>query len=258
MEPEPRYTWSQIALARALVGQRRPLEAERAIRFARQYGKFPTLDYELANTLVAAGLYDEAAEVLMQSFSIKDGQIETRLGGQNVARGADFMELLAPERRGSIFQSAAADTQNNANLLKALLAFATAMDSEANGGTINEENATLAARKFAAGDDAARAHRELYAASHLLQKRIGYQTAYELAEAARSSAEVGLTVPELTVVVQADELRSIRASAIAAGGTPASPKRRVTFCPISCADALKTRRVGHCSIRTKWTMRWNT
>jgi tetratricopeptide (TPR) repeat protein/uncharacterized membrane protein YgcG len=224
VELEPRYTWSQIALSRALVGQQRPLEAERAIRFARQYGKFPTLDYELANTLVAAGLYDEAAEVLMQSFGIKDGQIETRLAGQNVARGADFLELLAPERRGSIFQSAAADTQNNANLLKALLAFATAMDSETNGGTINEENATLAARKFASGDDAARAHRELYAASHLLQKGIGYQTAYELAEAARSSAEVGLTVPELTVVVQADELRSIRARAIAVGGTPAIPE----------------------------------
>ncbi len=48
---EPRYTWSQIALARALVAQRKPLEAERALRFARQYGKFPTLDYELASTL---------------------------------------------------------------------------------------------------------------------------------------------------------------------------------------------------------------
>ena len=68
---EPRYTWSQIALARALVAQRKPLEAERALRFARQYGKFPTLDYELASTLVSAGLYDEAAEVLRQSFSIK-------------------------------------------------------------------------------------------------------------------------------------------------------------------------------------------
>jgi tetratricopeptide (TPR) repeat protein/uncharacterized membrane protein YgcG len=224
VELEPRYTWSQIALARALVDQRRPLEAERAIRFGRQYGKFPTLDYELANTLVAAGLYDEAAEVLMQSFSLKDGQIETRLAGQTVAHGADFMELLAPERRASIFQSTAADTASNANLLKALLEFATAIDLNASGGTVNEENAIVAAKKFASGDDPARAHRELYAASHLLQKRIGFQTAYELAEAARSSADVGLTVPELTVVVQADELRSIRANAIAAGGTPSIPE----------------------------------
>ncbi len=221
---EPRYTWSQIALARALVAQRKPLDAERAIRFARQYGKFPTLDYELASALVAAGLYDEAAEILTQSFSLKDGQIETRLAGQAVVHSASFVDLLAPERRASIFQATAADTEKNAKLLKALLAFATAIDREATGGTISEEGAVAAAREFAAGDDAARVHRELYAASRLLQKRVGFQTAYELAEAARNSADAGMTVPELTVAVQADEFRSIRARAIAAGGTPDIPE----------------------------------
>ena len=221
---EPRYTWSQIALARALVAKRKPLDAERALRFARQYGRFPTLDYELASTLVAAGLYDEAAEILMQSFSLKDGQIETRLAGQTVVHSANFLDLLAPERRASIFQSTAADTENNAKLLKALLALASAIDQEGSGGTISEENAVAAAKEFAAGDDAARAHRELYAASRLLQKGIGFQTAYELAEAARDSADAGLTVPELTVAVQADEFRSIRARAIAAGGTPDIPE----------------------------------
>ena len=35
VEIEPRYTWSQVAVARALLAQRKPLEAERAIRFAR-------------------------------------------------------------------------------------------------------------------------------------------------------------------------------------------------------------------------------
>ena len=221
---EPRYTWSQIALARALVGQRKPLDAERALRFARQYGKFPTLDYELASTLAAAGLYDEAAEVLMQSFSLKDGQIETRLAGQAVVHSPSFLDLLAPERRASIFQAAPADTETNAKLLKALLAFATAIDLENNSGTINEENAVAAAREFAAGDDAARVHRELYAASRLLQRSIGFQVAYELAEAARTSADAGMTVPELTLAVQADEFRLIRARAIAGGGTPDIPE----------------------------------
>ena len=220
---EPRYTWSQIALARALVAQRKPLQAERALRFARQYGKFPTLDYELASTLAAASLYDEAAEVLMQSFSLKDGQIETRLGGQAVARGSSFIELLAPERRASIFQATAADTENNAKLLKALLTLATAINVEP-GTSINEENATAAAKEFAGGDDAARVHRQLYAASRLMQKGVGYQTAYELAEAARSSADAGLTVPDLTLAIQADEFRAIRARAIAAGGTPDIPE----------------------------------
>jgi len=221
---EPRYTWSQVALARALAAQKKPLEAERALRFARQYGKFPTLDYELASALAAAGLYDEAAEALMQSFSLKDGQIETRLGGQSSAHSANFIELLAPERQASIFQSVAADTENNARLLKALLAFATLINQETNGGTIDEERAAAAAREFASGDDAARVHRELYAASRLLQRGLGYQTAYELAEAARTSAEAGMNVPALTLAVQADEFRVIRARAIAAGGTPDIPE----------------------------------
>lgn len=224
VEIEPRYTWSQIALSRALLGQQKPLAAERAIRFARQYGKFPTLDYELASTLVSAGLYDEAAEVLAQTFSLKDGQLETRLAGQAVVHSGNFVDLLAPERQASIFQHTAADTENNARVLKSLLEFVTAIDQEANGGKLNEDSAVAAAKAFSAGSDNARVHRELYAASRLLQKGIGFQTAYELAEAARSSADAGLTVPALTVVVQAEEFRPIRARAIAAGGTPNIPE----------------------------------
>lgn len=221
---EPRYTWAQIAMARVLIAQRQPTEAERSLRFARQYGKFPTLDYELASALAAAGLYEEAAEVLSQSFSLKDGQIETRLGGQSVARNANFIDLLAPERRASIFQSVAADTENNARLLKALLAFANSVHLDNDGGAVDEDGATAAAKEFASGDDPARVHRQLFAASRLLQRRVGFQTAYELAEAARSSADAGLNVPALTIAVQADEYRAIRARAIAAGGTPDIPE----------------------------------
>jgi uncharacterized membrane protein YgcG/tetratricopeptide (TPR) repeat protein len=220
---EPRYTWSEIALARALLAQRQPLEAERALRFARQYGRFPTLDYELASTLVSAGLYEEAAEVLSQSFSLKDGQIETRLGGQSAARATSFIDLLAPERKASIFQSVAADTENNARLLKALLLFSDSTSQETTGGAVNEEKAIAAAKEFAAGDDAGRVHRQLYVASRLLRRGVGFQAAYELAEAARSSADAGLTVPALTLAVQADEFRAIRARAISAGGTPDIP-----------------------------------
>jgi uncharacterized membrane protein YgcG/tetratricopeptide (TPR) repeat protein len=217
---EPRYTWSQVAVARALLAQNKPLEAERAVRFARKFGKFPTLDYELASTLAAAGLFDEAAEVLMQSFSVKDNLIETNLGGHTTVRGANFIDLLAPERRASIFQFAAADTESNAKTLKALLTFASFIKQDDGGKVNNEDGAIAAAKEFASGNDNARVHRELYAASLLLQKGIGFQTAYELAEAARTSAHAGLNVPALTVAIQADEYRLIRARAIAAGGTP--------------------------------------
>ena len=224
VEIEPRYTWAQVAVARALISQRKPLEAERAIRFARQFGKFPTLDYELAGALVSAGLYSEASEILMQSFSVKDGQIEGQLAGRASARAANFMDLLAPERRASIFQFAAADTENNARLLKALLTFSTLITQGDNGGTVNEADAVAAAKEFASGDDAARVYRQLYAAGRLLQRGIGFQTAYELAEAARSSADEGMSVPALTVAIQADEYRDIRARAIASGGTPDIPE----------------------------------
>jgi tetratricopeptide (TPR) repeat protein len=224
LELEPRYTWLQIAMARSLIAQKRPLEAERAIRFAQQYGKFPTLDYELANALAAAALYDEAAEVLQRSFSIKDGSIHTRLAGHAPATGTNFIELLAPERRASIFQSAPADTETNAKSLKDLLIFADSIAQDPEGASVNEAKAVAAALQFASGEDAARVHRQLYAASRLLQKGIAFQTAFELAEAARSSADAGMTVPALTVAVQADEYREIRARAIAAGGTPDIPE----------------------------------
>jgi uncharacterized membrane protein YgcG/tetratricopeptide (TPR) repeat protein len=224
IEIEPRYTWSQVAVGRALIDQKKPLEAERAVRYARQYAKFPTLDYELATALVSAGLYDEAAEILMQSFSVKDNQIEARLARRASMRSANFIELLAPERRASLFQSVAADTDNNAKTLKALLTFATAVNQERNGGTISEEGTVAAAKEFAAGDDAARVYRQLYAASQLLQKGIGYQTVYELAEAARNSVDAGLDFPAATIAAQADEYREIRARAIASGGTPSVPE----------------------------------
>src|SRR4030095_564000 len=79
---EPRYTWAQIAAARSFVALKRPLDAERSIRFARQYGKFPTLNYELASVLASMGLYEEAAEVLRESFKISGNEIHTRLGGR--------------------------------------------------------------------------------------------------------------------------------------------------------------------------------
>ncbi len=220
LEIEPRYTWSHVAMARTFVAQKKPLNAERALRFARQYGKFPTLDYELANALAATGLYAEAAEVLSESFDWKDGQIETRLAGRTSAKAKSFPELLAPERRGSIFQSVAADNDNSAKILKDLLAFTILSNQDLKGGTLDEASVIAAAKAFASGNDPAQVHRQLYAASRLLQKGIGFSTAHELAEAARSTADAGLTVPEVTLAVQADEYREIRARAIAQGGTP--------------------------------------
>ena len=220
VEVEPRYTWSQIALARALIGQKKPLEAERAIRFARQYGKFPTLEYELASALAAAGLYGEAADVLLQTFTLKDGSIEARLAGGILAQEPDFTKLLAAERRAGLFQFAAADSIHNAGMLKALMALIAATSQPNEAGKFDEASAAAAAKEFASGPDEMRVFRQLYAANRLVEKGIALPTAYELTEAARSSVEEALTVPVLTVAVQAEEYRDLRARVLAQGGTP--------------------------------------
>ncbi len=213
---ESRYTWAQIALARALVGLNRPLEAERAMRFGRQYGKFPTITYELASVLSSMGLYEEAAEVLRESFSIKDDQIQTYLAGHLLASDSGFLELLAPERRASIYQKTPADTPANAKTLKALMAFNAAISAE----KVDESVAAATAREFASGTDNMRAFRQLYAASRLLRRNVAMTTVLELAGEARKATEDALKIPTATMAVQADEFTALRARAIAAGNVP--------------------------------------
>jgi len=67
--------------------QKKPLEAEKALLTARQYGNFPTLVYELASVRYAAGLYYEAAAELRTGFGIKDGV----LGSGSFAKVAFFV-----------------------------------------------------------------------------------------------------------------------------------------------------------------------
>jgi tetratricopeptide (TPR) repeat protein/uncharacterized membrane protein YgcG len=220
---EPRYTWGQIALARALIADRSAPYAEACLRFARQHGRFPTLEYELANALAAMGLYEEAADTLSQAFTLKDGFIETELAGRFPARSESFIELLAPERRASIFQAKAADTNANARMLKALLSFTQAISSGSDG-KIDEAGAVTAAREFADGTDDLRAYRQLYAADRLLKSGVGFGAAKELADAARSGVDAAILSPVATIAVQADELHDIRARSIAAGGTPDMPE----------------------------------
>jgi tetratricopeptide (TPR) repeat protein len=218
LEIEPRYTWAQIAMARSLIAARQPLEAERSLRFARQYGRFPTLDYEFATALAAAGLYDDAAEQLARSFTIRDGQIETQLAGRTRTSASSFIELLAPERRASIFQNATADSEANARMLKGLLAFVSETDGAVQGAaSIKEAETISAAKEFTAGEDPMRAYRQLYVATRLLRIGAGLPTALEMTDAATSGVDAALDQPVAAVAIQAEELRPIYARAAATG-----------------------------------------
>jgi tetratricopeptide (TPR) repeat protein len=212
---EPRYSWGEIALARALVANKMPLQAERALRYARHYSSFPTLDYELATTLGSLGLYDEAQAELARTFSLKDGEVQTKLAGRVVAHAPSFTELLAPERRAVIFQSTTADTEANARMLKALLAFNSALDQ----ASPSEDTLSALAQEFIKGDDPMRTYRQVYVAGKFLKKGVAYATVVELMDRAATGVEAALNVPAATLAVQVEELAGERARAVQQGGT---------------------------------------
>ena len=76
------------------MSQKKPVEAERVLVMARQYGNFPTLEYEIASARIMAGFYREAVEELQKSFSIKDGLIQTKLGGRVSREEKSFADLI--------------------------------------------------------------------------------------------------------------------------------------------------------------------
>ena len=208
-----------IALVRSLIGLKRPVGAERAMRFARQYGKFPTLNYELVNVVTAMGFYDEAADILRESFSFKNGQIETYLAGHILTSNSSFMDLLTLERKASIYQPTAADSPANAKVLRDLLALDSSLIVD-EGGKLDETVAAKAARDFGSGNDSMKTYRQLYAASRLLRKTVALPTALALVEDAKKDSDAALNVSVVTTAVQAEELRDLRANALAAGTVP--------------------------------------
>jgi tetratricopeptide (TPR) repeat protein len=218
---EPRYSWGQIAAARALVANKRPLDAERGLRFARTYARFPSLDYELATVLASLGLYDEALAELSKTFSLKEGQIETKLAGRVTTRAATFTELLAPERRAAIFQNTSADTEANAKMLKGLLTFASALNPA--GRSTSDDDLVAMAQDFISGDDPMRTYRQVYVGSKLLRKGVALTTVVDLMDSAIGGVEAALNVPAATVAVQPEELADARVRALAQGGTPNVP-----------------------------------
>ena len=209
---EPRYTWAHIALARGLTAQKRPLDAEKTLLTARNFGNFPTLEYELAAVRMQSGFYREAAEGLAKSFTIKDGSIETKLGGRVSKDAKGFIELLSFERRASIFEPLAADVPENADKLKSLLDFYQKLQTAPNDAAIAAK-----ADEFIKGDDKMRLHRQLFAAGLMLNKQSNLPKVLELAKTAVGGVDAGLSVANPAAAVLAEELYESRQLAITRG-----------------------------------------
>ncbi len=220
VELEPRYVWAQIALSRALLLQNKPLEAERAMLAAKQYGNFPTLSYELAATRFQAGLYEEAVTELKTNFSVNENLIETKLGGRIPQKAATFIDLLSAERRASIFQPMAADNLETSEKLKYLLDF----NLKLNSPTPSETELSKLADDFTAGNDKNQAFRQLYIASRLLEKKIAYEKVLKLTQLATNNVDTSLGSPFASSAILADELIQSRASAISRGITVVIPE----------------------------------
>jgi len=211
IEIDRSFVWSYIAQARGLLAQNKPLEAEKTLLAARQYGDFPTLDYELASARLAAGLYREAAEILKRNFVInKDGLIETYLGNRILADAKSFTELLSLERRVALYETKSADTSENTDKLKALLEFQQKLEA----ADAPETELAQMADEFAKGGDNMRLHRQLFAASRLLQKKAAPSKVLELMQAAIGGVDSALNVPSPSSAVLADEIYESRQYAI--------------------------------------------
>lgn len=213
IDGDSRFIWSHIALARGLLLQGRPADAEKTLLGARRYGNFPTLEYELASARLAAGYYREAAEGLSGVFKITDGKVITNLGGRVAREAQNFTDLIGDERRASIFASTAADNSENAARLAALLQFKQQLDA----ADKKDESLAVAADQFVKGGDRMKIYRQVFAATQLLEKKTLLPKVLELTRAATFGVDDGLAVPNSTIAVMANELYDSRAIAATKG-----------------------------------------
>lgn len=207
---EPRYTWARIALARAMMAQKNPNGAERELLAARQFGNFPTMDYEIAAARLSAGFYEEAARELKKSFTVKGDVLETKLGNRVAKESDNFIELLELERRASIFAPVSAESRESSAQLKALLRFDQAIENPES----SETEISQTVREFINGNDAAKIHRQLYAARRLLEAKKNLPETLDLTQAAVRSVETAFDVPSPAAAIMADELFESRTLAI--------------------------------------------
>ncbi|HMM81128.1 MAG TPA: tetratricopeptide repeat protein [Pyrinomonadaceae bacterium] len=211
---EPRFIWGHIALARGQMLQKMPLEAEKTLLSARRYGNFPTMDYELARARAAAGYYREAAEGIARNFTLKDGAVTTKLGGRVERSSADIGELISFERRASLFEPLSDADKESGKPLTALLEFWQA----ANSGNAEAAGSTAAAFE-STGPDAMKLHREIFAASVLVDKKLASDAAIELLKNAAANSGTVMAAPDPTAAILADELYPARTAALARGET---------------------------------------
>lgn len=209
---EPRYVWSYIAKARALLIQNKPIEAERTLLTARQYGNFPTLDYELAIAKYSSGFYREALEILQKNFEItEDGFIKTLVGNRVPKIGKEFSELTAYEISSSFLQPKPAEIPEVEEKLKQLLLFSKKLNID------NEKEIIEAAKAFIDDNDKTTTYRRIFVANSLLEKRKAISIIPQIVLQTLEKVEEAIQIDTPTSFVLSDALYESRKIAEAKG-----------------------------------------
>lgn len=173
---EPKNVWAQIALGRGLMLQKRPLEAEKILLALREQTNLATVEYELAAARFQAGLYRESAAGLAKNFTVKDGLIETKLGGRVTIEERNFTDLLNAERQAELFQFTSADKTADAEKMKNFLELYSELQ-------IEKDEAALAAEidEFVNGDNQSKSRRQQFVTEILVNKKSAPQNTQAVA-----------------------------------------------------------------------------
>ncbi len=206
---EPRYSWSQIAAAEVELAEGKYFEAERHILTAMRYADFPTLHFMLGKIYLSVDDFEGALEQLGKAFTYKDGKYQTRLGGVMETKADSLAQLLAPERKASLFQAEPITSDTEFRIIENLARFEEALKrgKKSSPGTVsslvlNQAATKLAAAEvektsadFAEAEASRRAFRWLYAAERLLQTSQAPETALKFSDQALELSEIA-TEPE--------------------------------------------------------------
>jgi tetratricopeptide (TPR) repeat protein len=117
--------------------------------------------------------------------------------------------VIATERQASILAPEGFGDREASNQLRALLELTEAVAAD----PPDEATVIAAAERFAGGEDAMKVHRQLFAASLLLDRRVAVSKAGELAAAATGMTDTALSVANPSAAVLASELYEARRAA---------------------------------------------
>jgi tetratricopeptide (TPR) repeat protein len=192
---EPRYSWGRIAAAELDMAEGRIFEAEKHLLAALRTADFPTLRFTLGRLYLAVEDFDGAIEQFGRAFTLtKEAKFSSTLGGVFEAEAATLDELLAPERRASIFIAKSLTSDEQFALAESLVR----LDARLKSSSESDKELETLANVFVNAEGTRRAFRALYLAQRLSQSGIALPLAMKYADTALEQAET-VTAPDASV-----------------------------------------------------------